>query len=76
MNSGAGLGICNYPAYLEIYKEKLQDLNLNGIIVFANIDDARASVSNLYSFIDNQRSISVERSNNFYYSKVGKSKDS
>ena len=76
LNSGAGgWGYADYPAYLEIYKEKLQDLNLNGIIVFGNIDDARrASVSNLYSLIDNQKTISVKRSNNFYYSKVGQIK--
>ena len=51
INSAAGgWGLADYPAYLEIFKEKLQRLNLNGIIVFVNIDDGRrAANSNLYS---------------------------
>lgn len=51
INSAAGgWGLADYPAYLEIFKEKLKRLNLNGIIVFVNVDDGRrAAISNLYS---------------------------
>ena len=38
LTSGAGgWGFADYTAYLEIYKEKLQELNLKGIVIFTNI---------------------------------------
>jgi len=67
-----GWGLADYPAYLDVYKNKLNKANLSGIIVFINSGDAkRASISGLYNISNNNNSISVARSNKAYASKSG-----
>jgi len=66
------LGLADYPAYLDVYKDKLSKADLNGIIVFINASDAkRAAVSSLYSASSNNNSIFITRSNKAYTSRIG-----
>ncbi len=73
INSGAGgWGLADYPAYIEIFKEKLKRLNLNGIIIFVNIDDGRrAANSNLYSISKFQDIPFAKKDNKNFISKKG-----
>jgi len=67
-----GWGLADYPAYLDVYKDKLSKANLDGIIVFINSGDAkRASASGLYRTVSNNNSISIARLNKAYASKSG-----
>lgn len=73
INSAAGgWGLADYPAYIEIFKKKLQQLNLNGIVVFVNIDDGRrAAISNLYSISKFQDIPFAKKDNKNFISKKG-----
>ena len=74
-STSGGWGIADYHAYLDIYKNKLNKINLNGIIIIVNFDDARrAKNSNLYETKKVGDSIAIYRSNKFYYSKSGRIK--
>ena len=72
-NSAAGgWGLADYPAYLEIFKEELKLLNLNGIIVFINFDDGRrAAISDLYSISKFQNVSFAKKDNKNFISKKG-----
>ena len=73
INSAAGgWGLADYPAYIEIFKKKLKQLNLNGIIVFVNMDDGRrAAISNLYSISKFQDIPFAKKDNKSFISKKG-----
>ena len=71
-SSAGGWGLADYPAYLEVFKEKLKQLHLDGIIVFVNSDDGRrAAISNLYSISKFQNMYFAEKNNTNYFSKTG-----
>ena len=68
--AAGGWGLADYPAYVEIFKKKLKKLNLNGIIVFVNIDDGRrAAISSLYSISRIQNIPLVKKGNKNFISK-------
>ncbi len=70
--AAGGWGLADYPAYLEIYKEKLKQLDLNGIIVFVNLDDGkRAAISSLYSVSRVQELPVVKKENGIFNSRSG-----
>ena len=70
--SAGGWGLADYPAYLEIYKYKLKQLDLNGIIVFVNSDDGRkAAISSLYSVSRVQEFPVVKKENGIFNSRSG-----
>ncbi len=70
--SAGGWGIADYPAYLEIYKDKLSESNLDGIIIFINhLDASRAAKSDLYITVNEKDLLSARRSNKRFNSKEG-----
>ncbi len=73
--AAGGWGLADYHGYLEIYKQKLKDLGLKGVIVFINSDDGnRAADSHLYSTSKGDEDIAIKRSNRSFTSQSGKVK--